>query len=406
MRQFIEFESMKDSMKVIESFQKGKLNKEIKKSLKKSVKGLDDVTMAIADPKLVKAIKKSLNVTCITDNVAVELLRKIKGNFDAIGGEKAKNNKNAEIGLAYSIARHTLKFSTDKADTMVMQAVNLLETVEKELNSYTQRIREWYGWHFPELFKIVPEPLEYIGAILKIGNRSNLNENVKSSLSEVFSSDDSKIDEIFSAARSSIGLEITDADEEKICKLCQQSLELAQNRLELSNYLSQRMSTTCPNLVEVVGDFVAAKLISHCGSLSNLAKKAGSTIQVLGAEKALFRAIKTRGKTPKYGLLFNAPLVQQMSLPDKGKMCRSLAAKAALAARIDYNSENLTNESGKKFKKSLEARAKQLTSASQKKLGNLNSKRPMQSKQHNFGNKRPYNPKMDVTPQAKFAKRE
>ena len=101
MRQFIEFESMKDSMKVIESFQKGKLNKEIKKSLKKSVKGLDDVTMAIADPKLVKAIKKSLNVTCITDNVAVELLRKIKGNFDAIGGEKAKNNKNAEIGLAY-----------------------------------------------------------------------------------------------------------------------------------------------------------------------------------------------------------------------------------------------------------------------------------------------------------------
>ena len=89
------------------------------------------------------------------------------------------------------------------------------------------------------------------------------------------------------------------------------------------------MSTTCPNLVEVVGDFVAAKLISHCGSLSNLAKKAGSTIQVLGAEKALFRAIKTRGKTPKYGLLFNAPLVQQMSLPDKGKVIHKCQLKKA-----------------------------------------------------------------------------
>jgi len=95
------------------------------------------------------------------------------------------------------------------------------------------------------------------------------------------------------------------------------------------------MMAIAPNLTALVGELVGARLIAHAGSLLNLAKQPSSTVQILGAEKALFRAMKTKHDTPKYGLIYHASLVGQSGPKNKGKVSRMLAAKAALAIRVD-----------------------------------------------------------------------
>merc|ERR1712048_1368582 len=103
-----------------------------------------------------------------------------------------------------------------------------------------------------------------------------------------------------------------------------------------------RMQAIAPNLTILVGELVGARLIAHSGSLMNLAKQPASTVQILGAEKALFRALKTKHNTPKYGLIYHASLIGQASAKNKGKISRVLAAKASLAIRVDA----LTDDTG------------------------------------------------------------
>merc|ERR1711918_296183 len=112
-------------------------------------------------------------------------------------------------------------------------------------------------------------------------------------------------------------------------------IHLSEYRIELYEYLKNRMNAIAPNLAIMVGELVGARLIAHAGSLLNLAKHPASTIQILGAEKALFRALKTKHDTPKYGLIYHASLIGQTAPKNKGKVSRVLAAKTALAIRVD-----------------------------------------------------------------------
>jgi nucleolar protein 58 len=132
-----------------------------------------------------------------------------------------------------------------------------------------------------------------------------------------------------------MGTEITEEDLENIQNLAEQVVQFSDYRTQLASYLSARMSAIAPNLTALVGELVGARLIAHAGSLMNLSKSPASTIQILGAEKALFRALKTKHDTPKYGLIYHASLVGQASGKNKGKMARVLAAKAALGLRVD-----------------------------------------------------------------------
>jgi len=141
--------------------------------------------------------------------------------------------------------------------------------------------------------------------------------------------------ELKEAAVISMGSDVSDVDLMNIKELCDQVLSLSEYRAQLYDYLKNRMNTIAPNLTALVGELVGARLIAHGGSLLNLAKQPGSTVQILGAEKALFRALKTKHATPKYGLLYHASLVGQAPPKMKGKMSRSLAAKAALTIRYD-----------------------------------------------------------------------
>ena len=241
---------------------------------------------------------------------------------------------------------------------MVIQAVGLLDDLDKELNNYAMRLREWYGWHFPEVGKILADNITYAKVIFKMGMRTNA-KNINFGTDLLTPEDEAHIKE---AAEISMGSEISTEDELNIKELCSQIIFLSEYRQTLTEYLRTRMMTIAPNLTTMVGELVAARLIAHAGSLISLAKMPGSTIQIFGAEKALFRALKTKSQTPKYGLIYHASIVGQANPKIKGKISRSLASKCALCIRVDALGENTEGEIGKKSKKILESRIAQLES--------------------------------------------
>lgn len=238
------------------------------------------------------------------------------------------------LGLSHSLARHKLKFSPDKIDTMIVQAIGLLDDLDKELNTYAMRVKEWYGWHFPEMAKILNDNIAYARVVLKMGMRTNWEST---DLTDILPEEIEAA--VKNAADRSMGTEISEEDLENIQALAEQVVGFAEYRQQLASYLSARMTAIAPNLTALVGELVGARLIAHAGSLLNLSKSPASTIQILGAEKALFRALKTKHDTPKYGLIYHASLIGQATGKNKGKMARILAAKASLGLRVDALAE-------------------------------------------------------------------
>merc|ERR1719201_1084234 len=157
-----------------------------------------------------------------------------------------------------------------------------------------------------------------------------------------------------------MGTEVSDLDIINIQALAEQVISMTEYRIQLFEYLKNRMNAIAPNLTILVGELVGARLISHAGSLINLAKQPASTVQILGAEKALFRALKTKHDTPKYGLIYHASLIGQASMKNKGKISRVLAAKCALSIRVDALGETSTATIGIDARMKVEERMRQL----------------------------------------------
>ncbi|KAJ5750162.1 Nucleolar protein 58 [Penicillium manginii] len=303
------------------------------------IEGKDEkkVSLAVADPKLGNAIGKlpGLSIECVADSTTHDAFRAIRENLTSLIPGLAPSDMSAmALGLSHSLARHKLKFSPDKIDTMIVQAIGLLDDLDKELNTYAMRVKEWYGWHFPELAKILNDNIAYSRLVLKMGMRSNW-ETVD--LSEILPEEIETAVKL--AADRSMGTEISEEDLENIQSLATQVVEFYEYRSRLASYLTSRMNAIAPNLTALVGDLVGARLIAHAGSLTSLSKSPASTIQILGAEKALFRALKTKHDTPKYGLIYHASLIGQATGRNKGKMARILAAKASLGIRVDSLAE-------------------------------------------------------------------
>lgn len=147
-----------------------------------------------------------------------------------------------------------------------------------------------------------------------------------------------------------MGMDMNDADALQITKWAERCVHLIQFREALADYLKDRMNAVAPNLATLIGEIVGSKLIAHAGGLTKLAKYPASTIQILGAEKALFRAMKTKGKTPKYGLIFNSSFIGRANAKNKGKISRYLANKCAIASRVDCFSEMPTSKFGEALK--------------------------------------------------------
>lgn len=305
---FARFRDTSEALAATTALVESKLGKGLKKFLKANIvkKGLTE-ELAIMDSKVGGIIKEKLGVQCVNDSRVMELMRGIRSQLSSLVDGLEENQLRAMmLGLGHSLSRYKLKFSADKVDTMIVQAIGLLDELDKEINTYAMRVKEWYGWHFPEMAKVVNDNMQYAQTIMKMGMRHNaaatdlsdiLPEEVETTLKET--------------AVISMGTDISEVDLTNINMLADQVINLSEYRAKLFEYLQHRMNAIAPNLTVMVGELVGARLIAHAGSLLNLAKQPASTVQILGAEKALFRALKTKHETPKYGLMYHASLVGQ-----------------------------------------------------------------------------------------------
>jgi len=316
------------------------------------------IIVGVAEPKLGAAISEALSVKCQHTGPVPEILRGVRVHFhNMVKGFTALNAGKAQLGLGHSYSRCKVKFNVNKSDNMIIQSIALLDQLDKDINTFSMRIREWYSYHFPELVKIVPNNYMFARCTQVVRNRKEMTEETVTQLEEIIM-DSGKAQAVYDASKSSMGMDISPMDLINIDMFAKRVVALSEYRTSLQCYLKEKMGAVAPNLGELVGDTVAARLISHAGSLTNLAKYPASTVQILGAEKALFRALKTRGNTPKYGLLFHSTFIGRAGAKNKGRISRYLANKCSIASRIDCFSENASTVFGLKLREQVEERLK------------------------------------------------
>jgi len=365
LKAFSAFKDTSEAVCAATEFVESKLGKPLRTFLKKHVvKAVGaKAELGVADAKLGALIKEKLGIQVLADSFVNEALRGVREFCDPEVG--SVHLKATRLGLSHSLSRYKLKFSPDKVDTMVVQAVGLLDDLDKEVNTYAMRVKEWYGWHFPELAGLLHDNVTYANVVLKVGLRKNCKDVSAEELAEIVADAGQPPDEtlamhIKDTAEISMGTEIDDADIKHVRSLAEQVVELSSYRARLAEYLRARMAAVAPNLTVLVGELVGARLVQRAGSVLNLAKHPASTLQILGAEKALFRALKTKHDTPKYGLIYHASLVGQASPKNKGKISRVLAAKCSLAVRVDALADDDADDAAEEKKGQLgaEMRAK------------------------------------------------
>lgn len=316
------------------------------------------IVLGVSDPKLGASITEALDIKCDHTGAVPEIIRGIRFHFhNLVKGFTAKSSGIAQLGLGHSYSRAKVKFNVNRVDNMIIQSIALLDQLDKDINTFSMRIREWYSYHFPELVKIVPENYMYAKVAQLIKNRKELTEEKLEALEETVM-DSAKAQAILDASKSSMGMDISPVDLLNIEMFAGRVIALADYRKQLSEYLKSKMAGVAPNLATLIGDQVGARLIAHAGSLTNLAKYPASTVQILGAEKALFRALKTRGNTPKYGLLFHSTFIGRAGTKNKGRISRYLANKCSIASRIDCFADTPTNIFGEKLRQQVEDRLK------------------------------------------------
>uniref|UniRef100_A0A8C9EYP3 Nucleolar protein 58 n=1 Tax=Pavo cristatus TaxID=9049 RepID=A0A8C9EYP3_PAVCR len=280
---------------------------------------------------IISILQDKLNLSCIHSPMVTELMRGIRSQIEGlITGLPSREMAAMCLGLAHSLSRYKLKFSPDKVDTMIVQAICKYIFVSSVLQ----------GLHFPTCLASV-----ILGECLGPTEQGFLNLHFHGRSHIVQSGGALSLEPVL--------IHVT-----KLC-LCQ-VIEISEYRTQLYDYLKNRMMAIAPNLTVMVGELVGARLIAHAGSLLNLAKHPASTVQILGAEKALFRALKTKRDTPKFGLIYHASLVGQTTAKNKGKISRMLAAKTALTIRYDALGEDTSAEMGAENRLKVETRLRHL----------------------------------------------
>ncbi|KAK6582634.1 hypothetical protein PZA11_005042 [Diplocarpon coronariae] len=319
------------------------------------------VVLGVSDKNLAGSIKASFpGVDCETgetSEIVADLLRGLRFHAGKLlKGLQDGDVERAQLGLGHAYSRARVKFSVQKNDNHIIQAIATLDHLDKAINTFSMRVREWYGWHFPELVRIVSDNHIYAKLALAIGDKKTLTDASLHDLAAIVNDDADIAQAIIDAARVSMGQDISETDMNNVSAFANRVVKLAEYRRSLFQYLTDKMAVVAPNLASLIGEVVAARLISHAGSLTNLSKYPASTVQILGAEKALFRALKTKGNTPKYGLIYHSSFIGRAGAKNKGRISRFLANKCSIASRIDNFSEEPTTKFGLALRKQVEER--------------------------------------------------
>jgi nucleolar protein 56 len=245
-----------------------------------------------------------------------------------------------EINL--SLTRQKIRGAAERRDKLIVQAIEATDDIDKTLNLFSERVREWYGLYFPELDKLVENHETYAKLVSKLGDRGQF---TKESLQSLVRFSDALSAEIERQAQKSMGARIADYDLSGIREFASIVVESYKMRSQIEEYVNEVMKEVAPNMTSLAGPMIGARLISLAGGLMELSRLPASTIQVLGAEKALFRSLRTGAKPPKHGIIFQHPYLHRASWWQRGKVARVLAGKLSIAAKIDaYSGEYQADE--------------------------------------------------------------
>lgn len=333
----------------MERLQQGKAIAEVVNLITRLIRsGCGAITFVNAD--LAKMMAEHFNIEVYVEkNSAAETY--VRGNLAqlAVAKDFVKNLNEYNLfvhDVFVEMARRTIKKVSGRKDLIVSQAVLVMDDLDKTFNLFTNRLREWYGYYFPELGNLINKGDVYVQSIATLGTRGHFETERLITMGL----NPQKAERVSQIASTSMGGDINAKDIDEIRYFAQSLLGLLGSRGRLEQYLDDLMVEVAPNIRELAGSTLGARLIAAAGSLENLAKKSSGTIQILGAEKALFRSLRTGTRPPKHGLLFQHKDVRQSPRWQRGKIARTLASKLSIAARLDaYGGKYLGDELKKTY---------------------------------------------------------
>lgn len=323
-------EAISSLLQVIE---KGSIPPSIMSYLEEAAsKGMDK--FVVADKNLLDTLRKNLGPSGINLEHTTEFpdIEQLLLDNRVMGTVEEYRKLAHEVSS--SLLASEVKEKVSRRDLMLVHAVNVMEDLDRSVNAVYTRCREWYGIHFPELAEFFDDAEPYLKIVHNVGGREKFDEDTLSNLL----ADKNKVARVCEAAGKSLGGEIDPKDVEMIMTLSGSGLTSMNLKREFEEYVKSVMMVESPNLAVVAGPLLGAKLLSVTGGLERLARLPSSTIQVIGAEKALFRFLKTRRGGPKHGLIFQHPYVHGSPKWQRGKIARVLASKISIAARVDFQS--------------------------------------------------------------------
>ena len=288
--------------------------------------------VVVNDSSLLKLLRKKSIESDLMDEKKIETIQSSKLRVLVDSGfatnEGDARGKLRDFALSLSSSRVTE--ISESPDLHIIQAINTLDETDKMINLLSSRVREWYGLHFPELDNMI-DTISGYSKIVMAGKRDDITQNTY--LDAGFPEE--KAEMLSLLQKKSRGGQISDENLTIVQNIAKQILDLFDLRQSLEKHIESQMLLIAPNISVILGSAVGARILAKAGSLKRLASMPASTIQVLGAEKALFRALKTGAQPPKHGLLFQHQLVHAAPRWQRGKIARAIAAKAAIGARVD-----------------------------------------------------------------------
>lgn len=350
---------MKDAVKVSENLfaiEQGKIIPELRRLIER-LKGQNYDVFVFDSPEIANAVRDEFKVNVEVRSL-IDLSERIREKMGEIGVKVGFIKEPSEItrwihDVTIKFSKLKIKKATEKRDLMVVQAVQALDDLDQTLNLFMSRLREWYGVHFPELNRLIDKHETYARLVYTLGRKENF--TLERLEKEGFPR--SRAIEIAQSARTSMGADLQDMDIEQVKRFSKNILQLYEVRAHLEKYIDNLMEEVAPNIRALAGSSLGARLIALAGGLENLAKLPASTVQVLGAEKALFRALRTGAKPPKHGVIFQHSLIFKARKWLRGKIARALAGKLSIAARTDAFTGNYI---GDKLKEDLLKRVKEI----------------------------------------------
>jgi nucleolar protein 56 len=319
--------------KTLAKLNEGKLPKELE-TLINSLQAAGYDAFVFEDQALADQAKQQLNIQVEVKKPADMEPMRIQSEHLAVEIGFAKNAQDLATwtrNVSMELAKLQVKGAAEKRDLIAAQAIQTLDDMDRTLNLFMGRLREWYSVHFPELDRLVEKHETYARLVMNLGTKENFTaENLeKEDLPK------NKTEQISKIATSSMGADIAENDLIQIQNLSKNILDTYKLRETMETYIEKTMEEIAPNTKTIAGALLGARLIAIAGGLRNLAMRPASTMQVLGAEKALFRSLKTGARPPKHGLIFQHTLLHDAKRWQRGKIARAIAGKLAIAVRAD-----------------------------------------------------------------------